>query len=272
MKELIIKDLFVSVEGKMILKGVNLKIENNEMVALLGPNGHGKSTLLNAIMGHPRYKIEQGQILLDGEDITSLDVDVRAKRGLFMAFQNPPEVSGVETMDFYKEMINSHREQDNPVGLFQFYNMLKKGYKEVDLPEDMNTRHLNEGFSGGEKKRNEIMQMRLLNPSLCMLDEIDSGLDVDSIKTISNVINSQKENGTSFLVISHYARLFELIKPTRAAIMINGKIAVDGDASLIQRVDTEGYDWIRKEYGIEVKKEDDKKPVVLETCAVKKVK
>jgi Fe-S cluster assembly ATP-binding protein len=269
MKELIISDLHVSVEGKEILKGVNLRIEAGDTLALLGPNGHGKSTLLDAIMGHPRYKITSGSVLLDGEDLLKMTVDERAKKGLFLAFQTPPEVPGVESMDFYKQALNSHR--SNPIGLFEFYKILEGSYAKVGLSDDMNTRHLNEGFSGGEKKRNEILQMLLLNPSLCMLDEIDSGLDVDALKLIATAIEEQKAKGSSFVVISHYARLFSLVKPNRAAIMINGKIAVDGSASLVDRVDKEGYEWIQKELGISIRKEEEK-PIVLESCAVKKTK
>ncbi len=270
MEKLEIKDLHASVEGMEILHGVNLTINKGDVLALLGPNGHGKSTLLNVLMGNPHYQITSGQILLDGEDLTKLDVDQRSKKGLFMAFQNPPEVSGVEVVDFYKQMINSHR--DTPISLFEYYNMLNNGFKSVELPEDMNTRHLNEGFSGGEKKRNEILQMLLLNPSLCMLDEIDSGLDVDALKLIGDCIKKQEEKGSSFIIISHYARLFGLVNPTRAAIIINGKVAIDGDASLITKVDTKGYEWIKAEYGIEVKKLDGNKQTVLQTCAAKKVK
>jgi Fe-S cluster assembly ATP-binding protein len=269
MKELQIVDLHVSVEDKEILKGVTLTLKEGDTLALLGPNGHGKSTLLNTIMGHPRYKATSGKILLDGEDVLKMSVDQRSKKGLFMAFQTPPEVPGVESMDFFKEALNAHR--DSPIGLFDFYKILKNGYAKAGLDETMNTRHLNEGFSGGEKKRNEILQMELLNPAVCMLDEIDSGLDVDALKLVSEAIEEQQKKGSSFIIISHYARLFSLAKPNRAAIMINGRIAVDGKADLVEKVDKEGYEWIKREYGIEIKKEEDK-PIVLETCAVKKTK
>jgi len=269
MSNLIINNLHVSVEDKEILKGVNLTVNSEDTLALLGPNGHGKSTLFNAIMGHPRYNITEGSITFDGKDVLKMTVDQRAKAGLFLAFQLPPEVSGVETMDFLKQALNSHREK--PISLFEFYNVLKNGYSKVGLSDDMNTRHLNEGFSGGEKKRNEILQMLLLNPGLCMMDEIDSGLDVDAMKLVGDAILEQKKKGSAFIIISHYARLFSLVQPNKAAIMINGKIAVTGDGSLVERVDKEGYEWIEKEYGISVKKEDAAKPVVLQTCAVKKV-
>ena len=273
MNELVIKNLHVSVDDVEILKGVNLTIKKGEIVALLGPNGHGKSTLLAAIMGNPRYKVTEGSITLDGEDVLSMEVDERSRKGLFLAFQNPSEIQGVVTADFYKSAINVRREKK--VNLYEFYKMIQKASDEVKLPFDMVNRHLNDGFSGGEKKRNEILQMLLLKPDLAMLDEIDSGLDVDAINTVSEVINKEfKENNTSFLVISHYARLFTLIHPTRAAIMINGKIVVDGDSSLITRIDKEGYEWIEKELGIKIKKEENTKPmnkVSIGSCATKEL-
>ena len=269
MKTLEIKNLHVEVDGKEILKGVDLVVEAGDTLALVGPNGHGKSTLLNALMGHPRYKVTEGSILLDGEDVLAMSVDQRSKKGLFFAFQNPPEVSGVVNMDFFKQMMNSHR--DTPISLFEFYKALEENYKKVNLPFDMNTRHLNEGFSGGEKKRNEILQMLLLKPQLALLDEIDSGLDVDALKLVSDAILDSQKKGTSFVVISHYAKLFELIKPNKTAIMVNGKIAVVGDGSLVERVENEGYEWIKKELGISITKEEDK-PIVLESCGAKKVR
>ncbi len=271
MNELVIKDLHVSVEDKEILKGVNLTIKKGEIVALLGPNGHGKSTLLAAIMGNPRYKVTKGSILLDGEDVLKMEVDERSRKGLFLAFQNPSEIEGVVTSDFYKSAINVRREKK--VNLYEFYKLIENASNEVKLPFDMASRHLNDGYSGGEKKRNEILQMLLLKPNIAMLDEIDSGLDVDAINTVSDVINKEfKNNNTSFLVISHYARLFTLIKPTRSVVMINGKIVLDGDASYINRIDKEGYEWIEKELGISIKKEEiEKKTVSIGTCATKEM-
>ncbi len=269
MELLRIENLHVAIEGKEILHGIDLTIDRGDVLALLGPNGHGKSTLLYALMGNPSYQITQGKIYFNGEDITDLSPDLRSKKGLFLAFQNPMEVPGVQSMDFFKQMVNAHR--NKPVSLFEFYNMLEKGYKDVGLPDDMNTRFLNSGFSGGEKKRCEIMQLDLLKPSFAMLDEIDSGLDVDAINLISNKLNSLK-NEVTFLIISHYARLFNLIKPNKAAVVINGKIACQGDSSLVKRIDEEGYEWIQKEYGISVKKEDAPKVSVLGTCANKVTK
>ena len=254
MKELIIKDLHVSVEDKEILKGVNLTINANETIALLGPNGHGKSTLLAAIMGNPKYKVTQGSITLDGEDVLAMKVDERARKGVFLAMQYPSEVPGVVNADFLKAAINARRE--NPIKLFEFYRSLESASKKMHISMDMAQRFLNEGFSGGEKKRNEILQMLLFNPDLSMLDEIDSGLDVDALVCVSDAIKECQQKGMSFLVISHYARLYQLIQPTRVAVMINGKIAVEGGKEIINRIDTQGYEWIKYELGIEIEKED----------------
>ena len=254
MKELIIKDLHVSVEDKEILKGVNLTINANETIALLGPNGHGKSTLLASIMCNPKYKVTQGSITLDGEDVLAMKVDERARKGVFLAMQYPSEVPGVVNADFLKAAINARRE--NPIKLFEFYRSLESASKKMHISMDMAQRFLNEGFSGGEKKRNEILQMLLFNPDLSMLDEIDSGLDVDALVCVSDAIKECQQKGMSFLVISHYARLYQLIQPTRVAVMINGKIAVEGGKEIIDRIDTQGYEWIKYELGIEIEKED----------------
>ncbi len=268
MKKLEIKNLHVSVEGKEILKGVNLTINEHETVALLGPNGHGKSTLLSVIMGHPKYQVTEGEIFIDGEDVLKLTVDERSKKGIFLAMQYPSEVPGVINSDFLRASINAHRE--TPIKLFEFYRELDKVSKSMDIPMDMATRYLNEGFSGGEKKRNEILQMLLLKPDFIMLDEIDSGLDVDALNVVSNAIEEMQNNNSSLLVVSHYARLYSLIKPTRAVVMINGKIVVDGSAALIDRIDKEGYEWIHKELNISIKKDENKmNNVSIGTCAVK---
>ena len=268
MATLKIKNLHVEVEGKEILKGVNVSISEGETVALLGPNGHGKSTLLNVIMGHPRYKITQGSMFLDDVDITNLTPDERARAGLFLALQNPAEVPGVINSDFLRAAVNATREEK--VSTYKFYKMLDSAVKEVKMPFDLATRSLNEGFSGGEKKRNEILQMLLLEPKIAMLDEIDSGLDVDAIQIVADVIKQEKEKGRGFLVISHYARLFDLIQPTRAIVMINGKIVLDGGVDLIKRIDQTGYEFIKTELGISIEKEESKmNEVSLGSCAVK---
>ena len=268
MATLKIKNLHVEVEGKEILKGITTQFSEGETVALLGPNGHGKSTLLNVIMGHPRYKITQGSIHLDDVDLTNLTTDERAKAGLFLALQNPPEVPGVINSDFLRAALNTKSVEH--LSTYKFYKELDKATKEVKMPFDLATRSLNEGFSGGEKKRNEILQMLMLDPKIAMLDEIDSGLDVDAIQIVSEVIRNQEAKGRGFLVISHYARLFDLIQPTRAIVIINGRIALDGGVDLIKRIDKEGYEFIRTEYGINVEKEKPKmNNVSIGSCAVR---
>ena len=268
MSTLKIKNLHVSVEGKEILKGVNLEIKEGETVALLGPNGHGKSTLFNAIMGHPRYKITDGSIYLDDLDITSLPTDQRAKAGLFLGMQLPAEVPGVINSDFLRAAVNVR--QERPISTYNFYKILDNAIKKMKMPFDLATRSLNEGFSGGEKKRNEILQLILLNPKIAMLDEIDSGLDVDALQVVAEVIKEEQTNGKGFLVISHYARLYDLIQPTRAVVMINGRIVIDGDSSVIKKIDSQGYEFIKTEMGIAIEKEEsDMNKVSIGSCAVR---
>ncbi len=269
MSTLKIDNLHVSTKGTPILRGVNLEINEGETVALLGPNGHGKSTLLAAIMGNPSYSVNEGSITLDGKDVLSLTTDERSKAGLFLGMQYPSEIPGLNSADFLKAAINAHREK--PMKLFEFYNVLQKAYKEIGIPFEMSKRNLNEGFSGGEKKRNEILQMRLLSPKIAMLDEIDSGLDVDALQIVSDSILKQQAEGTGFLIISHYARLYELLKPSKAAILINGRIAVTGGRELIERVDKEGYEWIHRELGINIEKETNApmNQVSIGVCATK---
>ncbi|MCH3909112.1 MAG: Fe-S cluster assembly ATPase SufC [Bacilli bacterium] len=255
MSELVIKNLHVEVASKEILKGVDLSLKEGETLALLGPNGHGKSTLLAAIMGNPAYKVTEGSILLDGDDVLKMSVDARSKAGVFLAMQYPSEIPGLNSADFLKAAMNAHREK--PMSLFEFYASLQTAYKAMGIPFEMSKRNLNEGFSGGEKKRNEMLQMKLLKPKFAMLDEIDSGLDVDAMVVVAKAIEEEQKRGAGFLVVSHYARLYNMIKPTRAAVLINGRIAVNGGVELIEKIDTEGYEWIKRDLGIEVEKETD---------------
>lgn len=266
MAKLEIKNLHVKVADKFILNGVDLTINDGEVVALLGPNGHGKSTLLNAIMGNPNYIVTEGSILFDGKDVLTMSVDERSRAGLFLGMQAPSEVPGVVNADFIRAALNARSEK--PISPIKLFRLIEKASKEMNMPLDLSNRNLNEGFSGGEKKRNEILQMKLLKPEFAMLDEIDSGLDVDGIKIIADQINNEKATGRSFLIISHYARLYDLIHPTRAIVMINGEVVVDQEPSVIQRIDTEGYDWIAREKGIKINK-DEVKVTSLGTCAVK---
>lgn len=259
MDELVIKDLFVSADGKMILKGLNLTVKKGDVYAILGPNGHGKSTLLNAIMGHPRYQVESGTITFNGQDILSMSVDERSRAGIFLGMQYPSEVPGVVNADFIKAALNARREK--PISAMELYRLIDKTSKHMGISLDMANRSLNEGFSGGEKKRNEIFQMTLIEPYLSMLDEIDSGLDVDALQVVANQINELKKKGMSFLIISHYARLYSLISPNKVAIIIDGRVVTTGGPELIEKVDQTGYEWISKELGISITKEDKEEPI-----------
>lgn len=271
MSTLKINNLHVSVKGTPILRGLNLEVKEGETVALLGPNGHGKSTLLAAIMGNPSYDVNEGSIDLDGQDVLAMSIDERSKAGLFLGMQYPSEIPGLNSADFLKAAMNAHREK--PMKLFEFYTKLQNAYKEINIPFEMSKRNLNEGFSGGEKKRNEILQMRLLSPKIAMLDEIDSGLDVDALQIVSDSIRKQQQEGTGFLIISHYARLYEMLHPSKVAILINGRIAVIGGPELIERVDKEGYEWIHRELGIDIEKETNApmNQVSIGVCATKEI-
>lgn len=269
MAQLEIKDLHVSVEDKEILKGLTLSINKNEIHALMGPNGNGKSTLLAAIMGNPKYTVTSGSITFEGKNVLEMSVDERSRAGLFLGMQYPQEIAGVTNSDFLRSAINARLEK--PMPLFKFIKEMEGTISKLQMKSDLAHRFLNEGFSGGEKKRNEIVQMSMLKPELSMLDEIDSGLDVDALKIVADaIIDLQKQNEMSLLVVSHYARFYQLLKPTHAHVLVDGKIVVSGDASLVEKIDTEGYDWIEKEYGVSVtEKKDPIKTTVtsLGTCA-----
>ena len=268
MSTLVIKNLHAEVDGKEILKGIDLKISEGETVAILGPNGHGKSTLLNVIMGHSKYVVTKGSIFFDDIDVLKLTTDERARLGIFLGMQNPSEIPGVINSDFLRAAVNAKSEK--PISTYQFYKLLDKATKELKMPFDLATRSLNEGFSGGEKKRNEILQLMLLEPKIAMLDEIDSGLDVDAIQVVADVIKEEQKKGRGFLVISHYARLFDLIQPTRAVVIVNGKVVIDGGPEYIKRIDQTGYEFIKTELGIEIKKEENNMNTVsIGSCAVK---
>ncbi len=272
MSVLDIKDLHVSVEDKEILKGINLTIKTGETHALMGPNGNGKSTLLSTIMGHPKYTVTSGSITLDGEDVLAMSVDERARKGLFLGMQYPEAIPGVTNSDFLRAAINARREE--PMKLFQFIRKLDSAIDELKMDENLAHRYLNEGFSGGEKKRNEILQMKLLNPKFALLDEIDSGLDVDALKIVSDAINNMKSDELGLVIVSHYDRLYELVKPTHVHVLVDGKIVVDGGYEIAERINKEGFEWV-KELGVELKEEQDENikgvPSMLGTCAAKVV-
>lgn len=268
MTTLQIHDLHASVDGKEILKGLSLEIKAGETHALMGPNGNGKSTLLAVIMGNPKFTVTSGSIHLDGEDVLAMEVDQRSKAGLFLGMQYPSEISGVTNSDFLRAAINARR--DKPIPLFSFIKEMEKSIKELEMKPDLAHRFLNEGFSGGEKKRNEIVQMKMLKPNMAMLDEIDSGLDVDALKIVAEAIKEMQVKQTmSLLVVSHYERFYQLLNPTHAHVLVDGKIVVSGDQELIRKIDQEGYEWIAKEYGVAIDAKQDAKVNLLGSCAAK---
>ena len=244
-----IKDLHVSIEDKEILKGVNLTINTGEIHAIMGPNGTGKSTLSSAIMGHPSYEVTQGEVLLDGVNILELDVDERAKAGLFLAMQYPSEITGVTNADFMRSAINAKREEGQEINLMQFIKKLDKQMDFLDIDKDMAQRYLNEGFSGGEKKRNEILQLMMLEPKFAILDEIDSGLDIDALKVVSKGINEMRGEDFGALMITHYQRLLNYITPDKVHVMYGGKVVKSGGPELAKRLEEEGYEWVKEEFG-----------------------
>ncbi|AMO52291.1 TPA: Fe-S cluster assembly ATPase SufC [Staphylococcus aureus] len=244
-----IKDLHVSIEDKEILKGVNLTINTDEIHAIMGPNGTGKSTLSSAIMGHPSYEVTKGEVLLDGVNILELEVDERAKAGLFLAMQYPSEITGVTNADFMRSAINAKREEGQEINLMQFIKKLDKNMDFLDIDKDMAQRYLNEGFSGGEKKRNEILQLMMLEPKFAILDEIDSGLDIDALKVVSKGINQMRGEDFGALMITHYQRLLNYITPDKVHVMYAGKVVKSGGPELAKRLEEEGYEWVKEEFG-----------------------
>lgn len=265
MSTLKIQNLHVSIDDKEILKGVDLEVRTGEVHALMGPNGNGKSTLLSSIMGHPKYIVTEGSIMLDDQNVLDMEVDQRSRAGLFLGMQYPQEIPGVTNSDFLKAAMNARREK--PISLFQFIRTLEKNIAELEMDENLAHRYLNEGFSGGEKKRNEILQMKLLEPKFALLDEIDSGLDVDALRIVAKAINSMRSDDFGCIMVSHYQRLFELVKPTHVHVLVNGRIILSGGYELIEKIDEQGYDWIREEYGVEIEIEEETPRVILGSCA-----
>ena len=245
-----IKNLHASVEEKNIIKGLNLEVKPGEVHAIMGPNGAGKSTLGYVLSGRDGYEVSEGEVTLNGKDLLDLEVEERAREGLFLAFQYPVEIPGVNNMEFMKESVNAMREQrgEDPLTAAEFLKKAKEACKQVQLPLDFLKRGVNEGFSGGEKKRNEIMQMILLEPKLCILDESDSGLDVDALQVVADGVNSQRDGERSFIVVTHYQRLLDYIKPDFVHILADGKIVKSGDASLALEVEKSGYAFLGKAY------------------------
>lgn len=215
----------------------------------MGPNGTGKSTLSSAIMGHPSFEVTKGEVILDGVNILELEVDERAKAGLFLAMQYPSEITGVTNADFMRSAINAKREEGEEINLMQFIKKLDKEMDYLDIDQDMAQRYLNEGFSGGEKKRNEILQLMMLEPKFAILDEIDSGLDIDALKVVSKGINQMRGDEFGSLIITHYQRLLNYITPDHVHVMYGGKVVTSGGPELAKRLEEEGYEWVKEEYG-----------------------
>jgi len=244
-----VKDLRAGIGGKEILKGISLTVRQGEMHAIMGPNGSGKSTLSNVIMGHPKYAVYSGDILVNGESILGLRPDQRAARGLFLGFQYPVEVPGVGLASFLRNLVNMQRKQQGKGSMLvsEFQQSFKAQIKSLDVDESFALRHLNTGFSGGEKKRAEVLQMAILKPLIAILDEPDSGLDVDALKSVAKAIKRQVGPDLGVLVITHYQRILSYLEPQHVHILIDGRTVKSGGEELSRLVEEKGYDWVRKE-------------------------
>ncbi|MCW3075885.1 MAG: FeS assembly ATPase SufC [Bacteroidetes bacterium] len=245
-----IKNLHASVDGKEILKGINLEVKEGEIHAIMGPNGSGKSTLSNVLAGKEDYEVTEGEVTFNGKDLLDMDPDVRAKEGLFLAFQYPVEIPGVSNINFLKTALNEKRayEGKSPMEAKDFLALVKEKQKLVELDGKLANRSVNEGFSGGEKKRNEIFQMAMLDPKLAILDETDSGLDIDALRIVANGVNTLKTKHNSYIVITHYQRLLDHIVPDFVHILYNGRIVKSGTKELALELEAKGYDEIKKEF------------------------
>ncbi|MBL1054927.1 Fe-S cluster assembly ATPase SufC [Ligilactobacillus agilis] len=257
MSTLEVKNLHVTIDGKKILKGVNLTLKTGEIHAIMGPNGTGKSTLSEAIMGNPAYEVTEGEVLLDGQNLLELPVDERARAGLFLAMQYPAEISGVTNAEFIRGAINARRSEDNPISIRKFLKKLDENMDFLDMSEEMADRYLNEGFSGGEKKRNEILQLMMIEPKFAILDEIDSGLDIDALKVVSKGVNKMRGPEFGSLIITHYQRLLNYIIPDVVHVMMDGRIVAQGGPELAKRLEDEGYAGLRDELGLDIKLTDE---------------
>jgi Fe-S cluster assembly ATP-binding protein len=252
MSELVIRNLHVGIEDREIVKGVDLAIKQGEVHAIMGPNGTGKSTLAYTLMGHPSYEVTEGEVWFDGENVLELEPDERSRLGIFLAFQYPVAIPGVTVANFLRSAINSRRRAANPedkgVPIPEFRKMLKEKMGVLKMDQSFAGRYLNEGFSGGEKKRAEILQMATLTPKIAILDETDSGLDIDALRIVSEGVNALSGPELGVLVITHYQRLLNYIKPQFVHIMMNGRIVESGGPDLALHLEEHGYDWVREKY------------------------
>jgi Fe-S cluster assembly ATP-binding protein len=252
--DLLIRDLHVSVDGKPILKGIDLEVSKGEVHALMGPNGSGKSTLSLAIMGHPRYVVDRGEVIFKGQDLLKMTPDQRARAGVFLAFQYPQAIPGVSVANFLRTAINAKRreqmggdEKASQIPLPQFRNLVREKVKLLDIEETFIARHVNDGFSGGEKKRLEMLQLHVLRPELAILDETDSGLDIDALKTVAQSIESLRGPELGILLITHYERILRFVMPDRIHVLLDGRIVRTGAKELAGELEEKGYDWVREE-------------------------
>lgn len=256
MSQLEIKNLHVSIEGKEILKGLDLTVEQGKVHAIMGPNGTGKSTLAYTLMGHPSYEVTEGEVIFKGQNVLELEPDERSRLGIFLAFQYPVAIPGVTVANFLRTAINSRRRAENPddkgIPIPEFRKLLKEKMAMLKVDQTFAGRYLNDGFSGGEKKRAEILQMATLKPEIAILDETDSGLDIDALRIVSEGVNTLLSKDLGVLVITHYQRLLNYIKPDYVHVMLGGRIVESGSADLALHLEEKGYDWVREKYEMEV--------------------
>ncbi len=252
MASLEIKNLHVAIEGKEIIKGLSLTVRRGEIHAIMGPNGTGKSTLAYTLMGHPNYTVTEGEVLFNGQNLLEMEPDERSRAGIFLAFQYPVAIPGVTVANFLRSAINARRRAENPedkgVPIPEFRKMLKEKMEALKMSQDFAGRYLNDGFSGGEKKRAEILQMATLKPSIAILDETDSGLDIDALRIVSEGVNALAGPDLGVLVITHYQRLLNYIKPQFVHVMMNGRVVESGGPELALHLEEHGYDWVREKY------------------------
>ncbi len=244
-----IENLHVEVDGNEIVKGLDLEVGRGEIHAIMGPNGSGKSTLANVLMGHPRYDLTEGSVTFEGEDVLELEPDERAKMGMFLAFQYPSEVPGVSVANFLRTAVNSVREED--LSPMEMYKLLQEKMSVMRMDPKFAERYLNEGFSGGEKKRNEILQLLMLEPRLAILDETDSGLDIDALQVVARGVNAMRGPDFSAVLITHYQRILRYIEPDHVHVMLDGRLVTSGGKELAEELEEKGYDWVRQEFGAE---------------------
>ncbi len=246
-----IRNLHASVDGTEILRGVNLDVRQGEIHALMGPNGTGKSTLAKVLLGHPGYEVTAGDVLLDGENILEMEPDERSRKGLFLAFQYPASVPGLTVANFLRSAINAHRREEDPdykgISIPEFRKLLINKMDQLEMPHEFAGRYLNDGFSGGEKKRNEILQMAALEPRFAILDETDSGLDIDALRIVSDGVNALHGPEMGVLIITHYQRILNYIQPDFVHILLDGRVVQSGEAGLARELEERGYNWIREQ-------------------------